>query len=1013
MSRRLFEIAFALQGRLDSSFRGAFQNADSQMNRLTRGISDTRNSLRQLDSQYRQGGMSLTQYIAQQERLNGVLRRQQRELQSQERHQQRVNRAQAFEGRINSVRDGSRGAMMDAIAKTGIVAAPIKQAIEFESTFADVKKVVDFDTDGEIAEMKKEIISMTKEIPMSATEFNEIIASGGQANIAKNELTTFAKDAAKMGVAFDMTAQDSGQMMAEWRSAFKINQKEVVELADKVNHLGNKSAASAPKISEVLQRIGPLGEVGGVATGEVAALGAAMVEVGTAPEIAATGLKNLVLKMTAGESATNTQKKAFEKLGLSATDMAKAMQDDAQGAILQVFDSIQKLEEHEQAAILTQLFGSDSVAAIAPLLTDLDRLKELFGMVGDESQYAGSMQAEFEARSATTENSIQLLKNQVAALGLKFGDMLLPALNVVVDKLSAGAEKVQAFADKHPKLTKAIALGTAGMLAMSVAATAIGYAGALMLSPFAKLITLITKLGRAPGILGRIASSMRGIRPPADCGAGSGNHRDRRGRRSSNRNRRNNNTSQSRGRSTRQTRPSRQPRPTGRGGLGGLVRRGASSALNGVRSMGVSGLLKGGAKLGMRAVPILGAGMLAFDVGKFAYNKMGGLQGIKDKFMPKASASELSKSIAEDGNKAVTEATRAGQLSGQSFSQGLAQNMNSNDLSSIVFDQFNNIANGANAYGSAAGFNFTTGIGQNVASNTLSSIVFDQFNNIANGANAYGSAAGFNFTTGIGQNVASNTLSSIVFDQFNNIANGANAYGSAAGFNFTTGIGQNVASNVLSSTVFDQFNNVAIGAAAYGNATGFNYSMGLIQTPIPVLPWIASQVYMPLAMTAVMMFSIGQNISLNLARGISSGRAAIAAEVAGIRSLVAQATNLSVNINAVAKGGRVPKYARGTIATQAHVGIFGEAGPEALIPLDGSARAHDLYQQTGAALGYKNETKIPEAKMDKSTQSITLHYAPVIQGNKTEVETILREDKSSFMDQLKELQAQQRRVTFG
>ena len=56
MSRRLFEIAFALQGRLDSSFRGAFQNADSQMNRLTRGISDTRNSLRQLDSQYRQGG---------------------------------------------------------------------------------------------------------------------------------------------------------------------------------------------------------------------------------------------------------------------------------------------------------------------------------------------------------------------------------------------------------------------------------------------------------------------------------------------------------------------------------------------------------------------------------------------------------------------------------------------------------------------------------------------------------------------------------------------------------------------------------------------------------------------------------------------------------------------------------------------------------------------------------------------------------------------------------------------
>lgn len=971
MSRRLFEIAFALQGRLDSSFRGAFRNADSQMNRLTRGISDTRNSLRQLDSQYRQGGMSLTQYIAQQERLNGVLRRQQRELQAQERHQQRVNRAQAFEGRVNSVKDGARGAMMDTVAKAGMVAAPIKQAIEFESTFADVKKVVDFDTDGEIAAMKKEIIDMTKEIPMSATEFNEIIASGGQANIAKNELTTFAKDAAKMGVAFDMTAQDSGQMMAEWRSAFGMNQKEVVNLADKVNHLGNKSAASAPKISDVLQRIGPLGDIGGVASGEIAALGAAMVEVGTSPEVASTGLKNMILNLTKGEAATNTQKKAFEKLGLSAVDMAKMMQDDAQGAILKVFESIQGMDSHEQASILTQLFGSESVGAIAPLLTDLDRLKELFTMVGDESQYAGSMQAEFEARSATTENSLQLLKNQVAALGLKVGDALLPALNKIVDKLSAGAEKVQAFADKHPRLTKAIALGTAGMLAMSVAATAITYAGALMLSPFAKLITLITKLGRAPGILGRIAAGMRGIRPPRDCDDGGNNRRRRRRRR---RDPDDGGGDNGRRRRRRRNPP---PRPPRGGGLGGLIRRGANGALNGMRNMGVSGLLKGGAKLGMRALPMLGAGMLAFDVGKLAYNKMGGLDGIKSKFMPKAEAAGPI-GPPPPPKPAAVDATAAGQATGKSFSDGLASS---------------------------------------VASNAISAKIFDQFQNVALGARSFGDATGFNFGAGMTQSMATNTVSSGMFDQFQNVALGARSFGDATGFNFGAGITQSMATNTVSSTIFDQFQNIALGAASFGQATAFSFTTGLTGTPIDVVGWLTTNLYVPLNGAATTAYGQGVFIATSIARGLAAGKAAIAAQVQEISALAAQAASINVNVKASGKaggGGRVPKYARGTIATSPHMGIFGEAGPEALIPLDGgSTRSHALYRQTGAALGYKNEAQAPEAKMHTSSNSITLHYAPVIQGNKAEVETILREDKSSFIDQLKELQAQQRRVTFG
>lgn len=62
-----------------------------------------------------------------------------------------------------------------------------------------------------------------------------------------------------MGIAFDQTADQSGEMMAKWRTSFKLTQPEVVALADKINYLSNTGPASAQQISDIVTRIGPLG----------------------------------------------------------------------------------------------------------------------------------------------------------------------------------------------------------------------------------------------------------------------------------------------------------------------------------------------------------------------------------------------------------------------------------------------------------------------------------------------------------------------------------------------------------------------------------------------------------------------------------------------------------------------------------------------------------------------------------------------------------------------------------
>lgn len=357
---------------------------------------------------------------------------------------------------------------------TYALAKPIRDAMKFESAMADVSKVVNM-TGDEFKEMRQDIIDMSKRIPMTAEEISKIVAAGGQAGLDKNELLEFAEDAAKMGVAFDISAEQAGDMMAKWRTAFKMSQEDVFSLADKINYLGDTTAASADKISDVVTRIGPLGEVGGVASGEIAALGASMVSTGVESEVAATGIKNMILGMTAGESATSTQADAFSKLGLNATEMAKRMQVDAKGAILDVLSALKNLDESERASTLKDLFGKESIGAIAPLISNLDAVRDNFEKVGESGEYAGSVNQEFANRAATAENSMILLKNAVNGLSIELGNSLVPMVTSGVKGITEFMEIASKAMSACPGLASAVYGITIGFSALVAVGSAVKF----------------------------------------------------------------------------------------------------------------------------------------------------------------------------------------------------------------------------------------------------------------------------------------------------------------------------------------------------------------------------------------------------------------------------------------------------------------------------------------------------------------------------------------------------------
>ena len=369
----------------------------------------------------------------------------------------RVRRFHQASGAFHSAQDraakmalGGGAAIGAGVAATAPLRAFASDAIRFESAMADVRKTVDgMDDPKAFGAMSANIIDLSTRLPMLPEQIAAIVAAGGQIKIPREQLLLFAEDATKMGIAFEMTGDEAGQTMSKWRAAFGLGRNEVVKLADQVNQLGN-SGASTLGVTDIVTRVGALGEVAGLNSGEIAAMAGTLSKVGVESEVAATGIKNTTLALTKGEAATKSQREALASLGLDAAQVAKNMQSSGSETIVDVMRRIGELRKDKQAGIMTDLFGSESVSAIAPMLTQLDTLVGFLRLTGDATSYAGSMNREYLSRANTTANALQLAENNLLALKITLGNDLLPMITAGAQQVGSLARSFRSFAQENP-----------------------------------------------------------------------------------------------------------------------------------------------------------------------------------------------------------------------------------------------------------------------------------------------------------------------------------------------------------------------------------------------------------------------------------------------------------------------------------------------------------------------------------------------------------------------------------
>ena len=362
-------------------------------------------------------------------------------------------------------------------AMTGVAAAmPVKLAISAEDTFADLRKVMDA-PENVMEQVFADAQEMSNRTGKSFEDIITIMTAAAQAGLGKTreELLAVADQAVTMSIAWGVSAEQAGKSLATWQAAMGMTADESRHTADVINALSNSMNAEAGEIDSIFTRLGPLMRGTGFASQSIAALATAFKSAGAEVEVSGTAMKNFVKVMAAGSAGlTDARIDIYKQLRIDPDELQRQLQTDAEGAVMRVLEALEKVAPEERNSIASRLFGEESVAAIAPLMTNIDLLRQAFKIAN--SDVSGSAQQEYQNRMKTTATALAQLSQSTRNLGVTVGMTLLPVVGSGARGLTKITGVASNLAGRFPRLTAALMTGAAAAGSLAIGGLVLGYA---------------------------------------------------------------------------------------------------------------------------------------------------------------------------------------------------------------------------------------------------------------------------------------------------------------------------------------------------------------------------------------------------------------------------------------------------------------------------------------------------------------------------------------------------------
>ena len=401
------------------------------------------------------------------------------------------NKIQANSKQLQTI--GATAGIAGAAVAAGLGLA-VKSAATFEKSFLTVVKTVD-EAETNIVELSAGLRNMAKEIPINVNELNKLASIAGQLGVkGADNILEFTKIVGMMGTATNVSSEEAALALARIANITQLPIEQISNLASTVVGLGNTFAAQESEIIEFQLRLAGAGNTIGLTNADIAGLSTALAAVGVNAEAGGSALSRVMLDIQTAVGAGGEKLEQFAAIaGQSAEGFAKSFKE-APGAAIRAF--VSGLGDIEASGIDVSSTLKDMGLGSLRVKDSLLRLKGAGGLLNktmakaaEEFRDNTALQEEFERAAGGTTAQLQLLFNNLNDVAITVGNVLLPILNDLLQKvLIPVVSKFGEWVEDHPAL-----LATVVALAGAFAGLMIPLGALLVLLP--GIVTLFTSFG--------------------------------------------------------------------------------------------------------------------------------------------------------------------------------------------------------------------------------------------------------------------------------------------------------------------------------------------------------------------------------------------------------------------------------------------------------------------------------------------------------------------------------------
>lgn len=320
-----------------------------------------------------------------------------------------------------------------ALAAGGVASA--KFAIDFEDSFAGVKKTVDA-TPEQLEKIRQEIIDMTtvginghSAIPQTTAELTELAAAGGQLGISQENIIDFTEVMAQMGTATNLVGEEGAATLARFQNVMGVGQNEIRNIGSAIVDLGNHSATTESEIAAMALRMGKYGSSVRMSAADVLGYSAALSSLGIEAQMGGSAIGRTWLSIEKAVANGGEGLKAFAKYsGKSAEEFKEQWNTDSSGAFNGLLKGLQSAENLTVALDDLGINNTQDIQAMMALVNGYDLVTESVNRSNTAYQENTALQEEFDRKAETTASQLSVTKNNIVEAARSIGETMLPSI---------------------------------------------------------------------------------------------------------------------------------------------------------------------------------------------------------------------------------------------------------------------------------------------------------------------------------------------------------------------------------------------------------------------------------------------------------------------------------------------------------------------------------------------------------------------------------------------------------